>query len=367
MPPVGFRKIADMSRSSSIYSDQSSQPEQKPPQPDHLNASTNGSTNGNESRAASFTPSFMSAHASKSSETLSHGRLPSNPITIPQKPPRRPVGANAEQVSPRPSPGALLILTSGALHPSTLFYLEMLLRRQNLSSIAFTASNAQESALKQLKMDVYALLGKMGKEVGVTIHTKAEWTQAEIESVVQEATKSGTALQGIMCSLELDEDGTAAADFLALETDQLQHSWKQSVAFLHAATRATVPQLLSRCQPGNRSANGISSRTPQGPFFLVTGFTPYTSASHIVRSACDSLILQLERSTKAKGLTVGYAEEMLIPEPVPEAPKVADQDQFSVSDRQSIPLEDQIFTPSESPTKLWNMWALQNDIGYVED
>lgn len=363
-----------MSRSSSVYSQQS---EKRPTTLDYRNGSTNGSpsttTNGSGRRTASFTPSFMSAHASKSSETLSRDRLP-NPITIPQrpersttpqKPMRKPVGAGEAP----PSPGVLLVLTAGALHPSTMFYLEMLLNRQHLSTIVFAGSTAQEAALKQLKMDAYGLIGKMGKETGVLTHTRETWSQAEIETVVQEAIKSGkaTGLQGIICCPEIDEQGTTGADIFELETSQLESSWRQSVAFVHTALKATVPQLLSRCQSSSKAANGITSRTPQGPFFLVTGSTPYTAASQIAKSACDTLIMQLERSTKPKGLTVGYAEAMLVPEPVREKPKMPEQEPLEALPGSGMPPEEQIFTPSESPTKLWNMWALHEDIGHIED
>ncbi|KAK4503503.1 hypothetical protein PRZ48_004418 [Zasmidium cellare] len=351
--------VEDSGRASSVYSESSDH------RPSHLD-SRNGSRNG--SRHASYTPSYMSNIAAKSTEALTIRTTQSRegggrPIAPSQ------LNTNTTQAVDAPSipqplsgpPGILLVLIANTVHPSTIFYLEMLLSRQNFSGILFAASKSQEAALKQLKMDVYALIGRLRKELVVAVHMKHEWNQVEMEAFAAEATKHGDGLQGVICCPEFDETGTADIDVLTLGADQLERSWRQSVSFLHAAVKATTIHLLTRCKPVNPASNGISARTPHGPFFLVAGSTTYTSASQITKSACDTLVLQLERSTQAKGLTVGFTEALLIPEPTREPPpKPSDESPVQI-EKFDAGYEDPVFVPGESPTKLWSSWALYND------
>lgn len=357
----GVASGEDASSVSSAHSDH---------RPAHLD-SRNGSRNG--SRHASYTPSYMSNIAAKSTEGLTlrtsqsrDGRpIPPSPLhnntTQPADTPSKP-----PEPSHGPS-GLLFVLIANTVHPSTIFFLEMLLHRQNFSGILFAANKSQEAALKQLKMDVYALIGRLRKELVVAVHMKHEWNQAEMEAFAAEATKHGDGLQGVLCCPEFDEMGTEDVDIMTLAGDELERSWKQSVSFLHAANKATVIHLLTRCRPLNSTSNGSFARTLRGPFFLVTGSTTYTSASQITKSACDTIVLQLERATKAQGLTVGFAEAMLVPEPTREPPPKPGDELPVLTGTYDAEHEDYEFVPSESPTKLWSSWALHNDPGAVED
>lgn len=359
-------------RTSSVYSEYS---EHRPLQ--HLDSSRNGSRNGSGSRHASYTPSYMSHIASKSTEGLtirtSQSRgSGSKPVPVPLSQPND-EATEEHDILPAPAepvggpPALLLALIANTIHPSTIFYLEMLLNRQNFSGIVFAASKTQEAALKQLKMDVYALIGRLRKELAVSVHIKDEWSQAEMEAIVKDSTKHGDSVQGVICCPEFDETGTADVDVLALDGEQLDRLWKQSVSFLHAAIKSTAVHLLSRSKPLDPASNGVFARAPRGPFFLVAGSTTYTSASQITKPASDAMVLQFEKATKAKGLTVGFAEAMLIPEPAREPPpKPSDEYSPVAQDTYDNGHEDVGFLPGESPTKLWSSWALHND-GFVED
>ncbi|KAF2169106.1 hypothetical protein M409DRAFT_20335 [Zasmidium cellare ATCC 36951] len=358
--------VEDDGRASSVYSESSDHRQT------HLD-SRNGSRNG--SRHASYTPSYMSNIAAKSTEALTirttqsreGGSRPIPPSPLNSTTPQVVDTPSIPPPSPSGPPGLLLVLIANTVHPSTIFYLEMLLNRQTFSGILFVASKSQEAALKQLKMDVYALIGRLRQELVVAVHMKHEWNQVEMETFAAEATKHGDGLQGVICCPEFDETGTADVDVLTLGGDQLERSWNQSVSFLHAAIKATAIHLLTRCKPVNPASNGLSARTRRGPFFLVAGSTTYTSASKITKSACDTLVLQLERATQAKGLTVGFAEALLIPEPSREPPPKPGDELPVETETYDAGHEDYEFVPSESPTKLWSSWALHNDLGFVED
>lgn len=360
--------LEEAGRTSSVYSEYSDH------RPTNLD-SRSGSRNG--SRHTSYTPSYMSNIASKSTEgltirTTQSRNNGSKPVPVPLS---HTTSRDADVSSIPPTatepaggpPGLLLVLISSNIPPSTIFYLEMLLNRQTFSGIVFAASKSQEAELKQLKMDVYALMGRLRKELVVTVHTKHAWSQTEIETVVSEATKHGDGIQGVLCYPEFAETGTADIDIIALESEQLERAWKQSVAFLHAVIKATSNHILSRCKPLNPAANGVFVRAPHGPFFLVVGSTAYTPASQITKSACDTLVLQYERATKQNGLTVGFAEAILIPEPTREPPPKPGDDSPLGPEMYSAGHEDLGFVPSESPTKLWSSWAMHNDLGYVDD
>lgn len=353
-------------RTSSVYSDYS---EQRRPYIEQRNGSGIRHT---------YTPSYMSNHAARSSETsfdpqASQASQASNersaPIAVPRKPIRPPPDApeaSTTAQAPLIAPGALLVLAADTVHSSTINQLEILLSRQSFASIVFAAHTAQEAALKQLRMDTYALLGKLQLEISIYTELRESWGQADLEAAMATVGKSGAELQGILCCPQFEDADTADADVLALSEEQLAQSWRQSVAFVHNAAKATTERLLSRCRPHNAKTNGVFVRAPQGPFFLVAGATSHSSASQMTKAACDALIYQLESATKSKGLTVGYAETMLVPEPKIEPPADAGNGPFLRPDRYSPVDQDVGFTPSESPTKLWNMWALQNDIGFVE-
>ena len=354
----------DMSRTSSVYSNDSGK---KPTYLDYRNGSSSRPT-------TAYTPSFMSSTAMKSVETLAthstqHQHKPSNTVSIPQR------GTIADQTAPvktdlGPPPGVLLILATGSLQPASIMsYLEMLLSRQRFSGIAFLADTAEEVALKQVKMDVFGLIGRLGKELAVSVHTKDSWSRSQIEATIETVTNGGSDLQGVLCY----PGWGATGGVLELEESDLAKTFRETVAFTHSAIRATAEKLLAKSKPRDETTNGVHRKQvggPKGPFFLVSGpDRSLTGSGHAVaKLGCDALLRELDMATRQQGLTVGYAEAVILPEPKRELPPPQRQElRLQPPEAQAQAHEDLGFLSGESPTKLWNMWALQNEIGSYEN
>jgi hypothetical protein len=301
----------------------------------------------------SYTPSYMS-HVPATSRTDSIN------IDLPKPSTRSDVTAlDAITLTPR---GLLLVLVAGEIHPSTMEYLDMLLSRQNFSGLVVATTQEHEVALKKLKMDTFALLGRIQKEVSVSTMCKETWSQIGVEAIVQEITRSGEDIRGVLCCP--DFGSSEGADIFEMDAEDLEQSWRKSTAFLHAASRATMASLRAQCKMSFDQARKETGLGPHGPFFLVADSTTHTAASQITKSASNALLHQLEKATKSDGLIVGYTEDLLIPDPAqPEEPEQDISESFPTRLTLSRDGEDEAFPPSESPTKLWNMWAnMQNEV-----
>lgn len=247
---------------------------------------------------------------------------------------------------PRPS-GVLLVYLAAEVHIKTMHYLQIALRRRAYASIAIVGGKAYEESVKQLKMEIYGLIGKLGREMGVQTYMVSGDSDEELGAVVQEAVNGRGDLQGVLCSLTYDQDGTSAVDILSHERADLERSWQTSLASLHAVSKATIPLLTS-------ASTGLDN----GSLFLVAETPARAPVSIIHKAACDTLLRQLA-AYGSRNLTIDYAENVLIAEPEPVHTDGAPNlriDAFSAGPTESV------FTPGESPTKLWNMWALQNEL-----
>lgn len=324
-----------------------------------LNGNGNGNGNGRsygDSRPTSYAstapyvPSYMShipTRSQASSLSISVPKTSSQPAAV---------ELPTHELSAAAAHGQLLVLAAGVPHESTLSYIEMLVSRQSFSGIILVASHEQEAALKALKMDCFALIGRLSKAMSVTTHFQDQWSQASIQNTVQQITKTGETIQGVLCCSGHDQSDTASVDVLGMDAEQLQQAWTRSVAFVHASSEATTDLLLSSRQ----TSSGKLSRVPQGPFFLVAGSPAHSAASQIAKAACDTLIDKLERATKNQGLTVAYAEDVLIPDPVQvedpsqatSGPFLQPAEMYSTDDQR-----DSEYAPAESPTKLWALWS----------
>ncbi|KAI5359569.1 hypothetical protein Slin14017_G104710 [Septoria linicola] len=349
------------SRSSSMYSDQS---EQKPQYP-------LGSLAPSGSRPASrtsYTPSYMSIPRKPTPTSFEHnGRA-----NIGAESQTRSTSTASTAVEPSsngpPSsgpPGVLLVVVASSLHPNLLQHVETLLTRQSFSGIVLAAKQEQEAALKQLKMDTYALIGKLRREMSVETQLRESWSNAEISTLLHLATRNGASLQGVLVCPDY-ADSSEGLDVFELGEDVLERSWKQSVAFLHATTKAVIPQLLSRATvvlANDAAPNSRFVKTPRGPFFIVASESANSAASQIARAASDVLIRQLQSATNLKGLTVGNAESLLIPDPIvrEEAKPVLEPVITNVGYDGHV--QDSDFAPGESPTKLWALYN-QLDNGF---
>lgn len=333
---------------SSVYSDQS--------EPKPMYARSGLSASSRPTSRTSYTPSYMSIPRKPTPTSFDHNAAATPTRSAPA----------AVEVPAEDPPGALLVLIAGAFMPAVLSHIEVLLSRQPFSTIAIAAISSQEVALKQLKMDCYALIGKLRKEMGVETYSHSKWEQSEFDDTVKQVTRNGGSIQGVLCCPEL-ADLSEDIDVLELEEKLLHQSWKSSVAFLHSASKATIKPLLSRCKSSSNGVNGALARQPRGPFFIVANSTTHTSLSQIAKAASDALVLQVEAAATPKGLIVGYAEAMLIPEPQQEEDRYNDQSTPSLrTDDYITNGQDSAFAAGESPTKLYAMWALQDQLGNAD-
>lgn len=311
------------------------------------------------SNTQTYVPSYMShvpsrSHASSLSITVPNGTgstvSPSQPAAV---------DFPTSEISIMAPRGQLLVLAAGVIQDSTLPYIEMLVSRQDFSGIVLIASPEQETSLKALKMSCFALIGKLSKEMSVTMHFRDDWSHRGVEQTVQQIAKAGEGIQGVLCCPASPPEGTEAMEILKMGPDDLQQAWATNIAFVQSVTLATMDHLLSRCKIGSRKP----FRPPQGPFFLLSSPPAYSAASQIVKTACDSLVLKLHEATRASGLTVAYAENVLIPDPAqPEAISQATSGPFSQPDEVHYAQQDAEYASPESPTKLWALWSGAADI-----
>lgn len=134
--------------------------------------------------------------------------------------------------------------------------------------------------------------------------------------------------------------------------EQLQAPWTSGVGFLHAVAKAAIPRM--------RAAGGL---------FAVTGATQRSPMATFYRAACEALIELLSEDAATDGVAIVHAENVLVPEPEPEV----EQDRRREGGKSNgVPIPARAgavqngeaeFAPLESPTKLWNMWALHEQLG----
>lgn len=276
----------------------------------------------------------------------------SEPIPIPQKSAARhktsPSTASTVVPSASGTQGLLLLAIAAELHPQTKYYLGILLRKHHYAGIAIVGSTTHEVEVKQLKMDVYALIGQLRQELIVSTHFLEDWDEDGLSSVVQQASGQAGTVSSVLCTPAYERSVSSAVDILSLDRHELQQSWSQSLAFLHSVAKTTIPRIM----------NG-QGRVSGGSVFLVMTTPAVSPAALLSQTTCNALLGQLREAYGGRNVIVGHADQALVPEPEPEPIKANGagpvQTELYVSGTPD-------FTPSESPTKLWNMWALQNDL-----
>lgn len=317
------------------------------------------STTSTSSRPISFTPSYMNnAPQVPARKPVGSKRPPSDlksaatalpPIELPtaRSPPSAPVPAPNHVVK-----GLLILAIAAKPHPSTLSYVEMILNRGSFLGIVIMGNAEQETELKELKMNIYALLGKLGIEGGAHLELQKDWSAANITEIMSKAVKDTDPINGVLCTPSYDAGKSVDAEILSLDEDELQSPWKFSVGFLHSIAKSTLPRMQPKRNTGR--ANKL--------FFLVTEPKETTAISHLYETTCDNILTQLSGSSNLSGITIAYAQDVLIPEPEP--PRTNGNTDFSAK---AGPIDPDVgdFAPGESPTRLWGMWALQDELGAV--
>lgn len=338
-------------------------------------------TNPEQSRASSvYSTESTKRHTAYSEYAESMTSTSSRPLSFTPPsymntvPPRKPVGkrqpAEPKEVytaaapielptarSPPSAPlpvakGLLVIAIAASPHPSTKSYVEMMLKRGTYSGVVMIGNVEQEIELKQLKMSMYALLGKLSLEIGVQMELQTDWTEENISSAISKAVQEGELISGVLCSPSYDGNRPSDGGILSADQSQLQWPWKYSVGFLHSVAKCTLSKM--RTSRDLRRANASS--------FLVTEPTETTAVSHLYETACENIVTQLQETGGIPGLAIAYAQDVLIPEPEP-----LDTNGKESLSSQAGPVDPDIgeFSPGESPTRLWGMWALQDELDAV--
>ena len=335
---------AQDSRASSVYSNNSVKR--------HTYSEYADSMTSTSSRPISFTPSYGVTVPPR--KPVGSKRAPSElkgVFTAPSEPVELPT-ARSPPSPPLPIlKGMLVVAIAATPHPSTISYLQMMLKRGSYSGIIIIGSAEHETELKQLKMNIYGLLGKMGLEVAVQVEFKDAWSESEISAVVSRIVGNDELVNGVLCSPSYDGTRSLDSNILTLDESQLALPWACSVGFLHNLARSILPKVRS-----NMDIRGNVAR------FLVTEPTETTAISYFYEAACENLVTQLAETSGNSGLTIAYAQDVLVAEPEPS----------DTNDNLNIPIHggpldnDSADSAPDSPTKLWGMWALQDQLEEVD-
>jgi hypothetical protein len=229
----------------------------------------------------------------------------------------------------------------------------MMLKRGSYSGIVIIGSAEQEQELKQLKMNIYALLGKMSLEVGVHLELQTTWTGSDISTAVSKAIQESEVVNGVLCSPCYDGNRSVNSDILSMDEDTLHWPWRYSIGFLHSTAKSLLPRMRPKMGIGRANV----------AYFLVTEPQETTALTHLYETTCENIVTQLAETSGYQGLTIAYAQDILIPEPEP----LNKNGSLDLS-AQAGPIDSDVgaFDPEDSsPTKLWGMWAMQDEIGTV--
>ncbi|KAK5130004.1 hypothetical protein LTR08_002559 [Meristemomyces frigidus] len=350
--PAPPRDYAESIGSQSVGAPAPARPAPVPAAPDTA-PSAAPLTDAPSAAAPSYAPSLAPAMSPSSRSSSRHSSRPSFMNYQSSAPETRTPPVAVPQAVALPAPratGVLVLVLAAEVHAQTMKYVQTALKKRPYASIAIIGSKEHEPAVKQLKMEMYGLIGKLGREMGVQTHVRAGPGDEELGAAVQQALGGQHSLQGVLCSLAYDGGETTAGDILSLEPELLQRSWLGSVGFLHGVAKATIPLLTS--------ARGAPE---QASFFLAIETAARSPVALLNKAACDALLRQLSTAYTSHDLTIDLAENVLISEPEPTTPTYG-VPKLRTNAFSSEP-EEYVFSPGESPTKLWNMWALQNENG----
>ncbi|EMC98974.1 hypothetical protein BAUCODRAFT_22281 [Baudoinia panamericana UAMH 10762] len=227
----------------------------------------------NHSRQGSYRPSYMNHANGASSVSLS-----SQPKDIPRKdvPTTSLVDAVDLKSAPYRSSGLLLLFFASEIHRKTMYYVEILIKQKRYSGVAIIGSHEHESPLKQLKMDLYGLVGKLGREMAVQMYTLSAPSESEVFAVVDRAMKSDGNVRSVLCGVAHENASVSAKDIVEIPGGVLADSWQRSVGYLHAVARTTIPILAD--QP---------SRSEPGSFFVLTPEDAASPVARVNQVACD--------------------------------------------------------------------------------
>lgn len=274
-------------------------------------------------------------------------------VTLPQRPPPS---------APARQSRIVAIITSQSAPTGIQRHLQSILGTHKAEEVLLIGPN--ENVLKQIKMECYTVAGQLGQDVSVQL--VPNHGPPNMETLLQTLKGTpGTALSGVLLALPSDSrlgPLDADQDILDLEEQDLEVAWQSAIQTIHSMAKQTIPS-MPRYSNGDSVDSPIlgSYSTAQKPFFVIDNGTPSQPLPSFIRSAQDNLLQDIARSRLASGVDVGYASEFLFP---PDPKQVAQQAAIDIPRLQTNGYATSgAITPStqESPTKLWNLWAMQNE------
>ena len=257
---------------------------------------------------------------------------------------------------------ALLLLLPATAPSKLQEYLHSIVSVYGMEEVILVGKD--EDVLKKTKMDCYTVAGKTERNVSVRTHviTSSQDT-AELANTIEQLA-SGTLFGVLLCQQSSTIMHTG--DILDMDTDDISRDWLSTMIPLHATARQTIP-LLSR-------AITNTSTPSQRPFFLIDPRPEATNVNPFHTAIQSSLLESIIRSPAATGVTIGYAHDIL-PPPRKPVEKAALPLAIDIPVRQANgtglggigqgALTPGALTPGsgESPTKLWNLWAMSQEPG----
>ncbi|OQN96302.1 hypothetical protein B0A48_17558 [Cryoendolithus antarcticus] len=273
--------------------------------------------------------------------------------------------ATAQQLNDFPQATSVLLVAVAGLPRSTLkTHIETALREDNgTRSIVILGNEEQQPGIKLLKMDMYALLGRIGREASVDVVLQRHWTSEDVSQRLSWSLAQSDVgghghkeLAGVIC--DVAGSGMATEDIVDMDSAAFESAWKRSVGFLHAVAHGVVSSLRNSSiksygRPTTPNANGHRFR----PFLAVTIPSASDTNPDFYMTAVRSLLDRLGPACSDVPLDVGYADQLLLPEPTVEpvrkAPLLAPINGWND--------DDDALSGGESPTKLW---AAASEMGY---
>ena len=269
------------------------------------------------------------------------------PITRKPVTPIRTTDGTSDFTPARPVPiskaqGIVLVAIAAAPHPSLVTYLDSVLRREPVREIVIIVNATFKEELKQLNLDIYALLGKLGSTISLQMKPVSNLEEAAMDEAVTSSIAEGESIHGLICSPAYSIGSASSANVMSLDQDEMDRGWKSSVGFLHSIAKSALP----RFRP---NAPGL---------FLVTSPIDRSPMTVLNESGVRALMTLLVEGNNSKDITIDYAENVILPQPEPEPQPPASNGRPPALDVTSLPRNGDQSIP-ESPTK---MWALYSDV-----
>lgn len=290
-------------------------------------------------------------------------------------PPAQPsqVAPQAQPSAAPPAPpqnGVLLIIIAGTPNASLKSYVQTALSKgTSIAEVLVLGEKKDEQALKELKVDMYGLAGKMQRELGVQVELlHGELSEESLKDHLGGALKEKRAvggrndsaagrkeLHGVIC--DLDDRETQPVEVLEVESVVLMNQWLRSVGFVHIIARSTIPLLRVAAHRAAQSTPA-SERALKFPIFATT-LSPSAANSGSMHNVALRALLDSLNTPGNHEITFGSADVLLAPEPEP----VKQESQSTLAPTNGWSDHSQDSPAEESPTKLWGMWSMQQEIG----